>query len=59
MDLKMHVHLPEADFGKLLIWRPKVVLFRYAEIFRFSYFELMFRKRSSSFVAFVTFGLVT
>ena len=25
----MHVHLPEADFGKLRIWRPKEVLYRY------------------------------
>jgi hypothetical protein len=25
----MHVHLPEADFGKLRIWRPKELLYRY------------------------------
>jgi hypothetical protein len=25
----MHVHLPEGDFGKLRIWRPKEVLYRY------------------------------
>jgi hypothetical protein len=28
-DLKMNVNLPEADFGKLRIWRPKEVLYRY------------------------------
>jgi hypothetical protein len=25
MDLKMDLHLPEADFGKFRIWRPKEV----------------------------------
>jgi hypothetical protein len=29
----MHVHLPEADFGKLRIWRPKEVLYRYEEVY--------------------------
>ena len=32
IDLKMHVHLLEADFGKLRIWRPKEVLYRYATL---------------------------
>ena len=25
----VHVHLPEADFGQLRIWRPKEVSYRY------------------------------
>jgi hypothetical protein len=25
----MYVHLPEANFGKLRIWRPTEVLYRY------------------------------
>jgi hypothetical protein len=31
MDLKVDIHLPEADFGKLCIWRPKEVLYRYVD----------------------------
>ena len=30
--LKMPIHGPEADFGKLRIWRPKEVLYRYAPL---------------------------
>ena len=30
IDLKMHVHLPEANFRKLRIWRPEEALYRYA-----------------------------
>ena len=29
LHLKMHVHLPEANFGKLRIWRPNKILCRY------------------------------
>ena len=28
----MHVHLLEANFGKLRIWRPKEVSYRYAKM---------------------------
>jgi hypothetical protein len=51
----MHVHLPEADFGKHLIWRPKEVLCRYADLVVLgSEFRPFFEQNGPNLVLFFT-----
>ena len=46
----MQIHLMEADFGKLRVWRPKVFLYRYAFLVVIGSFPLSEKAKKECFV---------